>query len=353
MISIAQHFRLHRNVLFVIGLWPYNQSKFVKLQLILFLFVQTSFIVFQLTSLITAECTIDLVIKILSTIFYFLFCVTHYISFWINAYTVFAVCCVFMLSLLPILPWILGTFLFANESQPLYDIQIVTEYFVDKEKTFYLTLLHTYASLYIGVTAMVGGGMMLIAYLIHICGLFSIASYRMEQSLILNINEKPNLRNKKEIDKKIGHAVDVHRTAIELSEFFISNFHGTFFCIIAMMVLCLSLNLYQISQSALHQNIDECLFHLIFAIDMLIYSFIANYSGQEVIEHYNDIFSVAYSVQWYTAPVRIQKLILFLLERSCKNYGVRVGGLFITSLEGFATLFTTSISYFTVMYSTQ
>ncbi|XP_026823644.1 uncharacterized protein LOC105280152 isoform X2 [Ooceraea biroi] len=332
MISIAQHFRLHRNVLFVIGLWPYNQSKFVKLQLILFLFVQTSFIVFQLTSLITAECTIDLVIKILSTIFYFLFCVTHYISFWINAYTVrgfverlqhicnklkdkneiaimkrygsiaenvtffimlFAVCCVFMLSLLPILPWILGTFLFANESQPLYDIQIVTEYFVDKEKTFYLTLLHTYASLYIGVTAMVGGGMMLIAYLIHICGLFSIASYRMEQSLILNINEKPNLRNKKEIDKKIGHAVDVHRTAIELSEFFISNFHGTFFCIIAMMVLCLSLNLYQISQSALHQNIDECLFHLIFAIDMLIYSFIANYSGQEVIEHYNDIFSVA------------------------------------------------------------
>ncbi|EZA54429.1 ObirOr5-9E44 [Ooceraea biroi] len=397
MIRIVETFRIHRILLLAIGLWPFNQSKFVQLQLPLFVVVPNSFIIFQLTSFITAECTVDLIIKILSTIFFFLLGEVHQISFWVNAYTVkcfvnrlqyfcnelkdeneiaiikkygnsaehitiavtlFSGCCLLILSLLPILPWILGTFLLVNESRPLYNMQIVTEYFVDKDKTFYLILLHTYVSVCIGIIAMCAAGMMLVAYLKHVCGVFSIASYNMEQTMMLNVHEKPNLwrrsRNKMEIIKKLRRAVHVHRIAIELSENFTTNFNATYFFIVGIVVICLSLNLYQIFQIVLHRSyVEELLLHLVFAAAMLVYSLVANYTGQEIIEHYNDMFTVAYNIRWYTAPVRIQRLILFLLQRSCKIYGLKIGGLFIASLEGFASLFTASISYFTVLYSTQ
>ncbi|XP_026831059.1 uncharacterized protein LOC105284971 isoform X2 [Ooceraea biroi] len=393
MISIVEHFRLHRTLLLAIGLWPYNQSKFVELQFLLFFAVPNSFIIFQLISFITSEYTVDLLIKILSTIFFFLFCEVHHTSFWFNAYTVqcfverlqhvscelkdeneiaiikkygksgehitiiltlFAVCCGIIMISFAILPWILGTFLFGNESRPLHNMPIVTEYFVDKEKNFYLIILHTYASIYIGVTAMVGGGMMLMAYLKHICGLFSIASYRMEQTIMLNTHEEANRRNEMEMNKKLRHAVDVHRTAIELSEFFTSSFNGTYFCLIVVGVICLVLNLYQVFRSAvLLGNIEEILLHLIFAVSMLLYGSLANYIGEEIIEHYNDMFSMAYIIEWYTAPICIQRLILFLLQRSCKAYGLKIAGLFIASLECFASLFAAAISYFTVIYSTQ
>lgn len=47
-----------------------------------------------------------------------------------------------------------------------------------------------------------------------------------------------------------------------------------------------------------------------------------------------------YNVQWYIAPLRIQKLILFLLQRGTKAFEhlVVIGGLFVGSLEGFATV---------------
>ncbi|EZA55110.1 hypothetical protein X777_05285, partial [Ooceraea biroi] len=346
-----------------------------------------------LISFITSEYTVDLVIKILSIIFFFLICEVHHTSFWINAYTVkcfverlqhvscelkdenetaiikkygksgehitiiltlFAVCCVIILTVLPFLPWILGTFLLVNESRPLHNMLIVTEYFVDKEKNVYLILLHTCASIYIGTTALVGGGMMLIAYLKHVCGLFSIASYRMEQTILLNIHEEDNRRNEMEMNKKLRHAVDIHRTAIELSEFFTSSFNRTYFCLIAVGIICLALNLYQVLRSAvLLGNIEEVILHLIFAIAMVLYAFLANYIGEEIIKQYNSMFSMAYNIEWYTAPICIQRLILFLLQRSCKAYGLKIAGLFIASLECFASIIAASISYFTVIYSTQ
>lgn len=45
-----------------------------------------------------------------------------------------------------------------------------------------------------------------------------------------------------------------------------------------------------------------------------------------------------YDVQWHIAPLHIQKIILFLLQRGAKDYTINVGGLFVGSLECFATV---------------
>ncbi|XP_011705131.1 PREDICTED: uncharacterized protein LOC105460383 [Wasmannia auropunctata] len=91
----------------------------------------------------------------------------------------------------------------------------------------------------------------------------------------------------------------------------------------------------------------------LFAIATLVYMFVANYIGQNIIDHNNHVFSIAYNVQWYRAPIHIQKMILFLLQRETKEFCLNFCGLFNASIECFATLIKSSVSYFTVIYSTQ
>jgi len=38
---------------------------------------------------------------------------------------------------------------------------------------------------------------------------------------------------------------------------------------------------------------EEFLLHFVLASDICVYMFIANYAGQEIMDHYNDIFSAA------------------------------------------------------------
>jgi len=50
------------------------------------------------------------------------------------------------------------------------------------------------------------------------------------------------------------------------------------------------------------------------------------------------ISSHRYDVQWHVAPLHIQKVILFLLQKGNKDFILNAGGLFYGSLECFATV---------------
>lgn len=43
-----------------------------------------------------------------------------------------------------------------------------------------------------------------------------------------------------------------------------------------------------------------------------------------------------YNVQWYKAPVKIQKLLLFIMQSTTTPYVINVGNLIMASVEGFA-----------------
>ncbi|XP_018378477.1 PREDICTED: uncharacterized protein LOC108771079 [Trachymyrmex cornetzi] len=66
--------------------------------------------------------------------------------------------------------------------------------------------------------------------------------------------------------------------------------------------------------------------------------FFYNYLGQKVIDHSSDVFYRIYNVQWYVAPLRAQKLLLLMMQRSMRHCTIVVNGLFIPSFEGFATV---------------
>lgn len=62
-----------------------------------------------------------------------------------------------------------------NKSEEYYPWCFMTEYFIDREKYFYLILLHTDAAVFIGLAVLTGGTVMILTYYIYACGMLSVA----------------------------------------------------------------------------------------------------------------------------------------------------------------------------------
>ncbi|XP_070159381.1 uncharacterized protein [Polyergus mexicanus] len=371
MISIEdRYFSLNRVLLLIVGLWPFQKSKLARLQFICFFSILITFIIFQFTTFITLKCTANFIIKVLSLAFGFICITIKYYSFFINSETVrdlmeqfqriynnledineiaiiekygrnaryytatltiLCICCIFVPMSAPIWPDILQIISSTNTSRPR-QLQVST--------------------VCIGCTSAVATGTMLIAYFQYMCAMFTIASYRIQNAIKIQISQDIIVRNKKLAHSRIKSAVDIHRKAMELCIYLISKFEISFFFLIIFGVMTLSLNIFRIFQIASSTcNADELSISFIIGSISLLYMFVANLVGQEITDHSNYIYIAAYKIRWYIAPPNIQKLLLILIQRGNKTFGLNIGGLFIASIQCFATLANTSLSYFTVMYS--
>ncbi|XP_014478943.1 PREDICTED: uncharacterized protein LOC106746662 [Dinoponera quadriceps] len=85
-------------------------------------------------------------------------------------------------------------------------------------------------------------------------------------------------------------------------------------------------------------NIEELLLHLIYICVIFLYIFLASYISQEIMDHNKDVFVTAYNIRWYLAPLHVQRMILFLLQRGSKAFNLNVGGVMIGSFENFASV---------------
>ncbi|XP_018351359.1 PREDICTED: odorant receptor 85b-like [Trachymyrmex septentrionalis] len=90
----------------------------------------------------------------------------------------------------------------------------------------------------------------------------------------------------------------------------------------------------------------------LYIVTHFCYMFFVNYIGQQVIDYSSNIFKKTYNSRWYAAPLNTQKCFIIITYRSMKTYTLTIHlGLFVPSLEGFATLISKSLSYFMVLYS--
>ncbi|XP_018349241.1 PREDICTED: uncharacterized protein LOC108752707 [Trachymyrmex septentrionalis] len=123
----------------------------------------------------------------------------------------------------------------------------MSEYLVDQEKYFYWILLHMYGELCIATAIMLATGSMFISYLLHTCGMFKIASYRINHAVNINTIRNITLKNKVFMIKSIICAIDIHRQAMKLSKHLVSSFEITLLCFTGGTVVFFTLNLYQVS----------------------------------------------------------------------------------------------------------
>ncbi|XP_039311550.1 uncharacterized protein LOC120359127 [Solenopsis invicta] len=230
-----------------------------------------------------------------------------------------------------------------------FNFLITTEYFIDQNKYFYLIFLHINAAICVGTISIVAVGTINIAYVQHICGMFRIASYRIEYAINIRILHHVSLRDKIWMAKGVIYAVNIHRQAMILAKHFISTFQKMFACLIVCGVASCSLNLFQLS--SFQNDVQKFLFSFTISFMIIIYMFLTNLMGQKIIDHNNHVLITAYNVKWYKTPVHIQRMILFLLQIGAKEFTLNIGGLIHGSMEGFAMLMKATISYFTVIHS--
>ncbi|XP_070522370.1 odorant receptor 49a-like [Cardiocondyla obscurior] len=386
-----KNFNFNQILLLIIGLWPYQKSKFAQIRYICIFIICTTGILFQFTAFLTSNCTADFIIKVLSSVFPMISVEIKYISFFVNnkavkylinylqciyanlkdhneviiiekygskakRYTIALTITALMIAqalihlIVQMWPSFCNIIVSINGSQKR-SLFMVTEYFINQEKYFYFLFLHMYIFYYVGIFIIIATGTSLYAYLQYACGMFKIASYRIESAMEIYTSQKIP-KNENLLHKSIIYAIDIQRRAISFCECIQTTFEVTFIFLIAFGVLALSLNIFQVYQIlSSGRDIEELLMPYFSSVSCILYMFFANVIGQEVTDHYNYMYDTTYKTQWYLAPLHIQKLVIFLLQRGNKSFGLSVCGLFVSSLECFATLVNTSISYFIVMYS--
>ncbi|XP_020291758.1 uncharacterized protein LOC109858675 [Pseudomyrmex gracilis] len=234
------------------------------------------------------------------------------------------------------LPLILDVVLPKNQSRS-YRLYIITEYFIDQEKYFYFILLHMSLVTYVALTALCGVSSMLMMGILHVCMLFKIASYRMTNALKKNAVEASSPENKSLTCEKIIHAVVIHQRANKFLKFF-ESLCGMYIILIGVGVTSLTINLVKLLQALLDRNTDEAVVIATSALAHFFYMLIANLFGQQITDHGENLFKASCSGMWYELPLHTQKLLLFVMQKTVLSVTMTVGGIFVASLECFATI---------------
>ncbi|RLU24021.1 hypothetical protein DMN91_004230, partial [Ooceraea biroi] len=304
MVCIKKRFfSLNRLLLLAFGLWPDEETIFTRFQATLLCSLLISSIVFQLSRLFIAEYSFDFIVRILSSVTFFATLTSLPLSFWINIKTIkylldqlqyiydqlkdrneiaiydkygyigkhfttivviFLVCGLCSNSGIVYWPYILDIIVPNNESYAIHTMQFVTKYFNVSEKYYFLVLVHLNAAITTGLIVSVGTETMIFSYLKHICGMFEIASYRIEQAMAPELLHTVDIKSRIVICREMICAIDMQRQAMQCTKCFVTSMEGTVFILIIINVLCMSCNLCEIFQiESPMERMDEVLLHLL------------------------------------------------------------------------------------------
>ncbi|XP_011873939.1 PREDICTED: uncharacterized protein LOC105565393 [Vollenhovia emeryi] len=368
-----RYYKLNRILLLSLGLWPYQNPTFKKVQIIFFQTLFISFLICQCIPFFVKQYSLKDIIKMLSHIVLTCVFIVQYnaglllsdkikhifdrvrydwnmlkgqagmevlrkYANYANSQIVFLIlaCTGAILELLFIscLPRILDVIIPMNESRPQQTI-VHVEYFIDEETYFFAILTHLCLNLYAGGITIIIIAAMLMAYLLHICALFRISSYRMEHIFDKNVQPMPKDIKQSVVYNNIINAVYVHRRALDLINIWTNSFATMYIVILVFGVASMSLSCFNLISAVTSLEIVELILYGSVLCLHIYLIFLANFIGQDIIDSSSGMCQATYNAQWYAAPLGIQKLILLIIQRSNRRCTVLIGGLFDASLEGF------------------
>ncbi|XP_019696757.1 uncharacterized protein LOC109503779 isoform X3 [Harpegnathos saltator] len=262
------YYIINQILLSAFHLWPYQCSRFIIINHIINLLLSLSFCFFQLTSFLTYQISMDLLIMVLSYAVPSFICTIQYCSFCIKSnavkqilkdihnswsvlknemerdimrkYSFSGQLCTILLFLclvinlilyafLQLLPDILNIINPLNETRP-HQTYAVTEYFVDPKQYYYPILCHWLFSIFFNSSIMIATTTLHIVYVEHICGMLSVASYRIEHSIEKHASSNSTDKEASVIFQNISTAVELHRKAVQsMQHIFVNYFRARFF----------------------------------------------------------------------------------------------------------------------------
>ncbi|XP_076685993.1 uncharacterized protein LOC143378001 [Andrena cerasifolii] len=227
------------------------------------------------------------------------------------------------------------------------------EYFVDQDRYFYWIALHFDATTVLGISILYVTESAFIHFTIHACGLLEVVRDRVErvwESCILNVFSAKTYSS---IHDELVDIIKLHQRALNFIEYLNTSFLPQYCILLAIGVVSLSTNLYILARAILLMKVtSEMLTALTLVIVHFVYMGCGNYIGQIMLDNGDELFTKTYYAKWYEAPLSVQKMMLYIRQRSMQPTGLVFGGLYTASLEFFSKLVNTSMTYFTVIYST-
>ncbi|RLU17633.1 hypothetical protein DMN91_009869 [Ooceraea biroi] len=383
-------FKLHRIMFMAMGLWPYQNLFIRRIQSVFYFGIYCGNTFFQIAPFLTTTCDMDCTLKRVSYISICLVYLLHYSCFYFNSeaikqilehmqldWKMFKSCdaamkileeylyesylfAIFVHFLIIVVTFVLGTFesrtfildiIFPRNVSRQRKLEVDLEFFIDKEQYFILYLIHEVAAVSIGSWAVMTLGTLLGTVGKHCCAAYKIASCLIQTTVTAHTLQFPVAQKMHFMHRNICLSVYIHRRTVEFCKNLLLSFDLWYSLLLLICVLSLSCLMFRLCNALmLFNDFYDILVSAIVLYTYIIYMFVGNFLVQSYTDHSIELVESTYNTLWYVAPLPIKKLFL-IMQKSIKSHKLVIGGLFVPSMEGFTTLVTTAISYFSVMYA--
>ncbi|XP_026828806.1 uncharacterized protein LOC105285752 isoform X2 [Ooceraea biroi] len=367
-----RYLKLHRIIFIALGLWPYQKSFIWRIQAVFFFSAYCSTFFSQSLTFVTMACNMDCTLKRLSFFFVYFIQILSYYSFYFNseiikkalkhmqfdwklfenseamnifeeylfeAYIYIFSAIIFVgLASIVFLTFecravILDIIAPMNECRPR-KTEIDLELFVNEEQYFHLYVIQETLGSFIANLSIIAIGMFFAIVAKHLCATYKIASCLIRNAVTIRTLQLPVAQRMLFMHRSICLSVHIHRRSMQVPR---SIRRKTFRPQLYNAII-------------LFNDFFEIFLSCLMFFSCIAYMFVANFLGQSYIEHSAEVLESIYDTLWYVAPLPVQKLFL-IMQKSVKSHKLIMGSLFVLSIEGFSTLITSAVSYFTVMHA--
>nr|XP_012224261.1 PREDICTED: putative odorant receptor 85d [Linepithema humile] len=235
---------------------------------------------------------------------------------------------VIMFMSMSLIPYALDIVLPLNESRPFLP-PYRGYYFVDMQDYFFEILSHSIVAWAVTVSGLVAHDCMFVTFVEHVCSMFAVVGKYVYYTFRYTNIDSDNR--------------DEHFFATSMLLF------------ITKMVLALQEKLqcffFEIAQG--NEDTLEAIRYIFYVFGQMIHLFFLSFEGQRLIDHSLQMRDKIYNSCWYSASIKLQKLIILVMMKSLYPSFLSAGKIYILSLESFTTVLQTSMSYLTVLTSMQ
>ncbi|KAF7418413.1 hypothetical protein HZH68_001066 [Vespula germanica] len=381
-----RYYNINKALMYVIGIWPYQNSK-RTLRIILSYTILTVTTIVLIAKFTTTKYDVDLLVDIFTFLipnlcYYSGYCTCHYnmrkikklfdmIKFdWgelknpeemaiIKKYatksknytiilTVIFIGFFFIFIVIYLLPHLLNVVVPLN--QPRKSKSFPIETFFKIEDSIYGLVLLFFIIASLGVIALAAYGSFLL-FIQHACGMLSLTGFILEHVFIDSEQCIYNNNENEMIYKSIIRSIRFHIRTLKFIDFIKDISEECYTIQISLVLILIASDYLKFMQikKEISENIDDAIICIIHIIGIMFSLFINCHAGQQIIDHSNYVFHKAKVIPWYLVSKKIQKSAIIILMRSQKSCYLEVGRTFISSYEFFVLVLKTSMSYATIL----
>ncbi|NP_001177565.1 odorant receptor 188 [Nasonia vitripennis] len=221
---------------------------------------------------------------------------------------------------------------------------------LSKRFRVYQVFIHAGLGIFCGGITYVAFMAMYITCVRHVCALYAIVRYRLENMVKSQDKLMDKLNDDEEVIPGLLEIICTHKRAIKRVRLINRIFSRTFFMVEICLLICLALLIFDVKYN--QHNVRLVIRMLMIALMFIVHVFCMNYCGEQVIQFSTDVQYAAYFMEWYMISSRAQKILIMILCRS-SNPDYLTAGNMALSLKNFASIVRTSWSMATVLLTTQ